>query len=156
MFDSDPSAHIKTTRAPFERLRKHNLTPSPSKARLGTTDADFLGHSISPAGVRPNAEKVSTLALMPMPRDLKQLRSLLDSLSYYRKFLLSMSKRIRSITALLEKGVKLLFAPSMEVIVRDMLPLHRSWSSPIGTPWRTAPALFGCTATPAFTAFALP
>ena len=23
-------------------------------------------------------------------------------------------------------------------------PLHLSWSSPIGTPWRTAPALFGC------------
>ena len=80
-----------------------------------------MGHSISPAGVRPNADKVSALTLMPMPSDLKQLRSLLGGVSYYRKFLPDMSKRIRQITALLKKGVNFLFTPSMEVIVRDML-----------------------------------
>ena len=45
-------------RALFERLRKHNLTFSPSKAFLGATDTDRLGHSISLAGVRPNAENI--------------------------------------------------------------------------------------------------
>ena len=67
VFDSDPIAHVQTIRSLFERLRKHNLTLSPSKARLGATDANFLGHSISPAGLRPNAEKVSALINMPMP-----------------------------------------------------------------------------------------
>ena len=56
--DSDPTAHVKTVRALFKRLRKHNLKLSPSKARLGDTGADFMGHSISPAGVRQNAEMV--------------------------------------------------------------------------------------------------
>ena len=121
VFDSDPSIHVKTIRALFERLRKHNLKLSPSKARLGATDADFLSHSILPAGVRPNAEKGSALTLMPMPRDLKQLRSLLGGLSYHRKFLPDMSKRIRSITAFLKKGVNFLCTPNMEVVVRDML-----------------------------------
>ena len=121
VFDSDPSTQVKNIRALFERLRKQNLKLSPSKTRLDATDADFLDHSISPAGVRPNAEKVSALTLMPMPRDLKQLRFLLGGLSYYRKCLLDMSKRIRPITALLKKGVKFSFTPSMEVIVRDML-----------------------------------
>ena len=120
-FDSGPSTHIKTIRALFERLCKHNLKLSLSKARLGATDADFLGHSISPAGVRSNADKVSALNLVPMPRDLKHLRSLLGGLSYYRKFLPDMSKRIRPITALLKKGVKFSFTPSMEANVRDML-----------------------------------
>ena len=59
VFDSDPTAHVTTVRALFERLRKHNLKLSPLTARLGATDADFLGHSFSPAGVRPNAEKNS-------------------------------------------------------------------------------------------------
>ena len=57
VFDSDPTAHAKTNRALFERLRTHNLKLSRSKARLGTTDDYFLGHSMSTAGVRPNAEK---------------------------------------------------------------------------------------------------
>ena len=106
VFDSDPTAHVKTIRSLFERLRKHNLKLSPSKARLGATDADFLGHSISPAGVRPNAEKVSALLRMTMPRNLRQLRALLGGLGYYRKFLPDMSKRIRLLTSLLKKGVK--------------------------------------------------
>ena len=57
VLDSNPTARVKTKRALFERLRRHNLKLSPTKAHLGATDADFLGHSISPAAVRPNAEK---------------------------------------------------------------------------------------------------
>ena len=64
VFDSDPIAHVQTIRSLFARLRKHNLKLSPSKARLGATDANFLGHSISLAGLRPNAEKVSALVKM--------------------------------------------------------------------------------------------
>ena len=57
---------------------------------------------------------------MPMSRGLKQLRSLLGGLSYYRKFLRNVPKRIRPTTALLKEGFKLLFTPTMEAIVRDM------------------------------------
>ena len=56
VFDSDQTAHVKTTRALFERLRKHNLKFSTSKAHLGATDVDVFGHSISPSVVRPNAK----------------------------------------------------------------------------------------------------
>ena len=41
---------------------------------------------------------------MTMPLDIKQLRSLLGGLSYYRKFLADMTKRVRSITSLLKQG----------------------------------------------------
>ena len=85
-------------------MRKHNLKLSPSKAKIGATDVDFLGHTISPAGVRPNADKVTALMKMTMPLDIKQLRSLLGGLSYYRKFLADMTKRVRSITSLLKQG----------------------------------------------------
>lgn len=40
---------------------KHNLKLPPSKARRGSRDADFLGHSVSPAVVHPNAEQLSAL-----------------------------------------------------------------------------------------------
>ena len=121
VFHSDPSADVKTIRVLFDRLRKSAITISPSKVRLDTTGADFLGHSISPAGLRSRAEKVSAVILTPMRRDLKQLRSLLGGLLYHRKFLRDMSKRIRTTTALLKKGAIFLCTPNMEVIVRNML-----------------------------------
>ena len=86
VFDPDPDTHVDNIRSLFERLRKHNLKLSPSKAKLGATDADFLGHTISSAGVSPNADMVAALTLMPMPATVKQLRSLLGGLGYYRKF----------------------------------------------------------------------
>ena len=58
---------------------------------------------------------------MPMPRDIKQLRSLLGGLSYYRKFLPNMAKRVRSITALLQKGVTFSFTSPMEEGARALL-----------------------------------
>ena len=106
-----------------ENLRKHNLKLSPSKARLGATDADFLGRFISPTGVRPNAGRKIK---MIMPRDLKQERALLDGVGYYSKFLRCLSKRIRPITSLLRKGVKFEFTPAMEVsepeIIAELAP----------------------------------
>ena len=81
VFDYDPVAHVQTIFSRFERLRKHNLKHSPSKARLGATDANFLAHSISPAGLRPNAEIVSTLINMPMPTGMKQVRALMGGIN---------------------------------------------------------------------------
>ena len=94
VFDSDPPAHILTIAGLFKKLRKHNLKLSPSKAKIGATDADFLGHTISPAGIRPNVSKVAALTKMPMPSDLKQLWSLFGGLSYYRIFSADMAKEL--------------------------------------------------------------
>ena len=86
VFDPDPASHVDNIRALFQRLRKHNLKLSLVKAKLGATDADFLGHTISSAGVSPNAEKVAALTKMPMPTNVKQLRSILGGIGYYCKF----------------------------------------------------------------------
>ena len=121
VFDSHATAHVKKIQALFERLRIHNLKLSPSKACLRATDTKFLGHSILPAGIRPNAENVSALMKMPMLKNLKQARVLMGGVGYYRKFLPGLSKRIRPLTAFLRKGVKYDFTPAMEAIVRQIL-----------------------------------
>ena len=121
VFDPDPSAHVLTIKGLFRQLRKLNLKLSPSKARIDATDADFFSYTISPAGVRPNASNVAALTKMPMLSDLKQLRSLPGGLSYCWEFLADITKIIRPITSLLKQGVKFVFTPSMETIVRTIL-----------------------------------
>ena len=44
VFDPDPSAHLLNIKQQFKQLRKHSLKLSPSKAKIGATDTDFLGH----------------------------------------------------------------------------------------------------------------
>ena len=56
--DTDPASHIANLRPFFLRLILHNLKLSPGKTRIGATQADFLGHTICPDGVKPMANKV--------------------------------------------------------------------------------------------------
>ena len=121
VLDSDPIAHVQTIRSLFERLRKHSLKLSPLKARLGATDTNFLSHSISPAALRPNAEKLSALISMSIPTNVKQVRALMVGINYYRNFLPDLSKRLRPISSLFRKGVKFAFTPAMEKLVREIL-----------------------------------
>lgn len=121
MFDTDATSHVQNVRACWARLRPYDLELSPSKATVGTLDADFLGHANSLAGVRPNAKKVEALTDMPMPTDVKQLRSLLGRLSYYRKFLPNLSKQLRSATALLKRRASFHLSRVMEDTFRGLL-----------------------------------
>ena len=69
----------------------------------------------------PTTIAIPALTRMPMPADIKQLRSLLGGLSYYRKFLPNMAHHIRPITALLKKGAAFDFTSAMEDTVRAPL-----------------------------------
>ena len=101
--DDSTIHHVATLATFFARLRLHSLKFSSDKSRIGAARVDFLGHVISADGVRPNDDRVAAPTPMPMPTDIKQLRSLLGGLSYYRKFLPNMAHHIRPITALLKK-----------------------------------------------------
>ena len=113
--------HVATLATFFARLRLHSLKLSPDKSRIGAARVDLLGHVISADGVRPNDDRVAALTRMPMPTDIKQLRSLLGGLSYYRKFLPNMAHHIRPITALLKKGAAFDFTSALEDTVRALL-----------------------------------
>ena len=119
--DNYPIHHVATLATFFARLRLHTLKLSPDKSRIGAARVDCLGHVISADGVRPNDDRVAALTRMPMPTDIKQLRSLLGGHSYYRKFLPNMARHIRLITALLEKGVAFDFTFAMEDTFRALL-----------------------------------
>ena len=152
VFDSDPVPHVRRMHSLFERLRKHNLKPTPSKTRLGATNVNFLGHSASPAGLCPNAENVPALTNMLMPTAVKQARVLIGGVNSYRKCLSDLSKRVRPINALLWKGVRFAFTSVMERWCEKPWRgsrLRRLSFSPIGTPSPTAHARFTCIVTPA-------
>ena len=119
--DDCPPHHVATLATFFARLRLHKLKLSPDKSRIGAARVDFLGHVILADGVPPNDARVAALARMPMPTDIKQLRSLLGGFSYYRKFLPNMAHHIRQVTALLKKGAAFEFTSAMEDTVRTLL-----------------------------------
>ncbi|CAB1106948.1 unnamed protein product [Ectocarpus sp. CCAP 1310/34] len=117
----EPLEHVRNIIEFFRCLRKYNLKLSPGKARVGATHANFLGHTISPAGVSPDGDKVRALTKMAPPANVKQLRSLLGGLSNYGKFLKNLATKVRPLNALLKQGVQLKYTPSMVTMVKSLL-----------------------------------
>ena len=156
VFDSDPSARVKTMHALFERLCKDHLKLSPPKARLAAAGADFLGHSVSPAPKRrenigfdcrahaPPTQAASFSAEQPfVPRKASA------------RYVEADSTKHRPPQARRQILVHAGHGSHCCVTCWQTSPLHRSWSSPIGSPWTTTPARSRCTATPASMALAL-
>ena len=75
VFGSGPITHVKALRSFFERLKNHNLKLPLTKIQFGATDVNFMAHTLSPAGLPPNTEKLSALVQNLMPKDFKKIFS---------------------------------------------------------------------------------
>lgn len=98
-------AHIEDIREVFEKLRKFNLRANRQKCNFGCPEVKYLGHLIVPEGIKTNQEKISAIANLPEPKNLKQLISFLQTASWYRRFIHKFAEIARPLTNLTKKKV---------------------------------------------------
>jgi len=48
---------------------------------------DFLGHIVTQEGVKPNPDKIQAAKNFPCPKTVREFKSFLGLLGYYRKFI---------------------------------------------------------------------
>lgn len=84
--------HLLRLEEVFQRFRKVNIKPKPSKCHFCCDQVNYLGHVVSSAGVHPDPQKVSVVKEFPVPRNVKQVRSFLGLCNYYRKFVRGFAK----------------------------------------------------------------
>ncbi|XP_056644813.1 uncharacterized protein LOC130450456, partial [Diorhabda sublineata] len=63
----------------------------------------YLGHIVTPEGVKPNPDKILAIQKFPIPKNSKQLKGFLGLLGYYRKFIKDFSKLTKPLTIRLKK-----------------------------------------------------
>ena len=96
--------NIKTV---FECIRNAGLKLSMSKCHFGVKQVDFLGRTITPDGVAPQADKVKDfLAKLKFPKSKKALQRYIGFLNYYRNYIPRLSKRLTPFFKLLKETSK--------------------------------------------------
>lgn len=73
------------------------------KSEFLQKEVAFLGHIVTPEGVKPNPEKISAIKNWPLPKNEKELRAFLGILGYYRKFIQDFAKIAKPLTQQLRK-----------------------------------------------------
>ena len=86
VFTETEEQHVATLIQVFERLVLHGLELSPTKCKFMMRQVAFLGFLVTPEGLKPREEYVKPLLDTPTPQTLTDLKSLLGSFNFYRKF----------------------------------------------------------------------
>ena len=100
------SEHVKALDEVLSRLEKAGLRLQKRKCVFMATEVDYLGHRIDAEGLHPLADKVWAVQEAPSPRSVSELKSYLGLLSYYGKFLPSLSSILAPLYRLLKVSVR--------------------------------------------------
>ena len=66
------SEHREYVQKVLQRLKESGLRLKPSEYSFATTEIEYLGHTLTPVGVRPNDSKVTAVKEYPGYRQLSK------------------------------------------------------------------------------------
>lgn len=103
VISEDLDRHLEDLQQVFERLRLFNLQANRNKCVFGRERVTYLGHVISPQGIEPDPTKVEVVVNMKAPGNVKELKTFLQTCSWFRKFIPQFSDIARPLTDLTKK-----------------------------------------------------
>ncbi|GBG64197.1 hypothetical protein CBR_g40897 [Chara braunii] len=84
--------HIIHLRAVLDRLRLAKYKANRDKCEFAKQELEYLGHYVTPKGIRPLADKIQAIVDWPEPRCTMDVRSFMGLAGYYQRFVESYSK----------------------------------------------------------------
>ncbi|XP_015839413.2 retrovirus-related Pol polyprotein from transposon 297 [Tribolium castaneum] len=107
VFSTSLQEHIQKLTAVFDRLRKFNFKIQLDKSEFLKKEVNYLGHVITPEGIKPNPDKIKAILDYSIPTTPKQLKGFLGLIGYYRKFIKNFAKITKPLTIRLKKDHKI-------------------------------------------------
>lgn len=107
VYSTSLAEHMIRLEEVFKRLRKANLKIQLDKTEFLRREINYLGHVITPEGVKPNPDKIKAIMNYPIPKTTKEIKAFLGLLGYYRKFIRDFARITKPFTRCLKKGNKI-------------------------------------------------
>ena len=96
--------HLDHLKIVMDRLIQAGLKLKPSKCLFVRSEVNYLGHVITPRGLKASSQQVTAVRDFPAPRNIKEVRQFLGLSSFYRKFVPSFAKLAKPLHALTKKN----------------------------------------------------
>jgi hypothetical protein len=120
IFSENENDHLEHLRIVFKRLREYDVTLNASKCHILRDSVDYLGFTLTPSGIQPQAKKVEAIQQIAEPRNKKELRRFLGMISYYREMVPNKSALTAKLNKLTSKNVPFVWAPETAAAFQDI------------------------------------
>ena len=90
----------------LQRCEDYNLSLNSEKKSMMMQDGVVLGHFISPKGIEVDPAKIEVINTLSVPKKLKDVRSFLGHVGYYRHFIKDFSQVAASLYNFLQKDAE--------------------------------------------------
>lgn len=106
VFSENEEQHKRDLDLVFKKLEKYGLRISLEKCIFNKENLRFLGHLVTPEGLRPPEEKVTEIADFPLPKDSAALRRFLGMVGFYRRMIPHFSDIVHPMSELIRQHPK--------------------------------------------------
>ncbi|GMF35050.1 unnamed protein product [Phytophthora fragariaefolia] len=96
--------HVVELAVVLERLAEAGLSLKTTKCSFATTNMEYLGHDLTPVGIKPADTLIKAVADFPTPQDEAAVRRFVASAGYYRRFMPEFGTKMAPLTTLLRKS----------------------------------------------------
>lgn len=79
--------HIQHLRAVFQRLTDFGFRINADKCEFAKSEMNFIGHLVTPDGIKPMPDKVKAIIEYAKPRTAQELRRFIAMITFYRRFI---------------------------------------------------------------------
>ena len=121
-FSNNWEHHINLLEKVLTRLQDNNFTVNPAKCEWAIQETDFLGHWMTPTGIKPWKKKIDPILRLRRPTTTKELRSFIGAVSFYRDFYRRRSHILAPLTAQVSKK-QLVWTPECQTAFDQMKAL---------------------------------
>ena len=98
-------AHLRLLEDTFRALQTAGLTLKLSKIHFEPKEVQYLGHVLSADGIRMGEDQTKAIIDLKTPPTIKELRSVLGTINFVRKFIPNLTTIIEPLVALTRKSV---------------------------------------------------
>lgn len=106
IFSASLKEHIDSVNVILNKLRIHNSKIQIDKCNFFSKETEYLGHILSPEGIKPNLKKIETIHPLKLPGTQKQIKQFLGITDYYRKCIKDYAKVADGLKQYLKKNAK--------------------------------------------------
>ena len=92
VFSQTFEEHLQDLHSVFRALADANLTLKLTKCNFCRREMKFLGHLITPDGIKPDPGLIATIEKFPVPTSIKNVQAFLGLTGYYRRFIQNYAK----------------------------------------------------------------